>query len=191
MLKCKPESLLIWAIVLLSACVMTPPPVPIEDLVAMRREAAFYYQKGQFSQAAQRYQELATKVPMESELWFLLGNSHARIGNTDQAVKAYREAVIRDPTYAKAWYNMGVLRLMEGTRILLDAEQHLVGNEDLKTAVQQLGEGVLKLIEQENARLESAANVGEVNVDADEVEIIVFDAEPESPAQAEDSGDEE
>ena len=193
----KPELLLLGAMLLSAACAQMPssadPAAPIVDLMAMRRDAATLYKNGDFTAAAQRYQELTKRVPLESELWFLLGNSHARLGNNNQAVRAYREAVIRKPEYAKAWYNMGILRLMEGTRILIDAQQYLASDPQLKTAVQQLGEGVLELIEEENNRL-ARSNAGapdEPLINLDEVEIIIMDRQSESPASGQNAETEE
>ncbi len=100
------------ALLALTGCAVTGREIPEQsDLLQIREEADQAYAAERYTEALPIYQSLAEHVPQDADIWFRLGNLHARLNQPYQAIRAYEEALVREPQRTKAWHNLGVIHL--------------------------------------------------------------------------------
>jgi len=100
------------ALLILAGCATTGGErLPPADLLETREIAEQAYADERYTEALPIYQALAESVPQDAEIWFRLGNIHARLDQPQQAIRAYEETLVRDPGQSKAWHNLGVIHL--------------------------------------------------------------------------------
>ncbi len=170
--------LVVLAVLLVASC------ASMTDLTALaewRTKADKSYQEGKYPTALRYYQKLSKAAPSEAEVWFRLGNTHARMDQTDEAVKAYREAVLRDNRYSKAWYNAGFNQLRASAQTFSEALRYLPESDPVFQIAKSYNEKLLQLMEQQNhALLEMSENKKDKKrVDVSKVEMIVLDGKPQ------------
>lgn len=153
----------------------------LTTLAEWRTKADKAYQEGQYPTALRYYQKLAKATPSEAEIWFRLGNTHARMDQTDEAVKAYREAVLRDNRYSKAWYNAGFNQLRASAQTFSEALRYLPPSDPVFQIAKSYNEKLLQLMEQQNHALlkMSEDKKDPKKVDVSKVEMIVLDGKPQ------------
>lgn len=117
------------------------------DLGQDRQAAYQAYQEGEYALAAERFERLVESVPKDAELWFRLGNAHARSKNPRGAVNAYENALLRDPEMSKAWYNMGLVYLQSALKSFTDMENHVPADDPVGQKARVLREEVFSLLE--------------------------------------------
>lgn len=105
------------------------------------------YNAGDYELAAEKFTTLVQAVPKDAELWFRLGNSHARAKHPKEAVNAYENALLRDPQMSKAWYNMGIIYLQAALKTLTEMEGHVPVDDPVGKKGRELREGVFSLLE--------------------------------------------
>lgn len=170
--------LLVFSLLLLASCASGPDLVTVAE---WRTKADEAYRAGQYPVALRHYRKLSEAVPAEAEVWFRLGNTHARMGQTDEAVKAYREAVLRDRQFAKAWYNAGFNQLRASAQTFSEAMQYLPPDDPVFRIAKSYNEQLLQLMEKQNSELVkmSEKENSPTPVDVDKVEMIVLDGKPQ------------
>jgi hypothetical protein len=109
---------------------------PLTPWVQPEKEANELYNKGTYDQAAEAYRGLLQQQPVEQDkpsqtqpkLWFNLGNSLAKLGDTDKAIESYdafKESgnlQSFDPSeLSKADYNKGTLLAQQDPEAAIDA----------------------------------------------------------------------
>jgi len=153
----------------------------LTTLAEWRTKADKAYQEGQYPTALRYYQKLSKATPSEAEVWFRLGNTHARMEQTDEAIKAYREAVLRDNRYSKAWYNAGFNQLRASAQTFSEAMRYLPPSDPVFQISKSYNEKLLQLMEQQNqALLKMSENKNSPQkVDVSKVEMIVLDGKPQ------------
>ncbi len=170
---------MLLAVVLLAGCMSSP---SLSTLAEWRTKADKAYQDGQYPTALQYYKKLSQATPSEAEVWFRMGNTHARMDQIDEAVKAYREAVLRDSHFAKAWYNAGFNQLRASAQTFSEALRYLPPSDPVFQIAKSYNQQLLQLMEQQNQALEKlSANKKEEQkpVDVSKVEMIVLDGKPQ------------
>lgn len=132
--------LFIPAVLLLGGCAAKAPVVT--------HEAAFQaYQEGNYELAAERFAQLVVQIPKDAELWFRLGNAHAKAKQPKEAINAYENALLRDPQMSKAWYNMGLVHLQAALKTFTDMENHVPPDDPVGKRGRILREEVFSLLE--------------------------------------------
>lgn len=117
-----------------------------DDLRQVEVLAMDAYRRGDWAEAERFYTELGRRVPAEAEVWFRLGNIHARLGRPEEAITAYREALVRDPESAKAWYNMGVLQVRQAMNSFARMQGHVGPEAPLHEQSMRVYEGLKALV---------------------------------------------
>ncbi len=170
--------LVVLAALVLAACASM---TDLSTLAQWRAKADKAYQEGQYSTALSYYQKLSKAAPSEAEIWFRLGNTHARMDQTDEAVKAYREAVLRDNRFSKAWYNAGFNQLRASAQTFSEATRYLSPDDPIYKIAKSYNEQLLQLMEHQNKVLAKAADKeqNKTPVDVSKVEMIVLDGKPQ------------
>ena len=166
------------AVLVLSACASM---TDLSTLAEWRAKADKAYQEGQYPTALRYYQKLSKAASSEAEIWFRLGNTHARMDQTDEAVKAYREAVLRDNRFSKAWYNAGFNQLRASAQTFSEATRYLSPDDPIYKVAKSYNEQLLQLMEQQNTALAKASEKEQNKkpVDVSKVEMIVLDGKPQ------------
>ncbi len=169
---------LLLAVVFFIGCASSP---DLTTLAEWRAKADKAYQEGQYPTALQYYQKLSKAAPSEADIWFRLGNTHARMDQTDEAVKAYREAVLRDNHFAKAWYNAGFNQLRASAQTFSEALRYLPPSDPIFQIAKSYNQQLLQLMEQQNQALEKLSKSKEESkpLDVKKVEMIVLDGKPQ------------
>ena len=88
---------------------------------AVNNLAVFYFNTGDFKQAAQLYQRALQLKPGYMEAWFNLGNAWLNQGKIDSAQYAFEKTIELNPSYSNAWISLGNLANARG-----DAQQQIV-----------------------------------------------------------------
>jgi tetratricopeptide (TPR) repeat protein len=83
-----------------ASSIMAAPPV--EEVFAKANQM---YQKGEFGQAAQAYEEIAEQGIVSSSLYYNLGNAYVKTGEIGPAVLAYARALRENPRDPEAQAN--------------------------------------------------------------------------------------
>ncbi|WP_297526575.1 tetratricopeptide repeat protein [Thiohalobacter sp.] len=141
---------LLLAASLLAGCPATA-PVRSTDLMDLQREAAAAYQAEQWEQALPAYQTLTRRVPRDPELWFRLGNVHARLRQPEEAVAAWQHALTLNPRDGRAWHNIGITRLRQAANAFTQMAQSLPPDDPLQPRALELAEQVLNILEPDAA----------------------------------------
>jgi tetratricopeptide (TPR) repeat protein len=170
--------LMVLAALVLAACASM---TDLSTLAQWRAKADKAYQEGQYATALSYYQKLSKTAPSEAEIWFRLGNTHARMDQTDEAVKAYREAVLRDNRFSKAWYNAGFNQLRASAQTFSEATRYLSPDDPIYKIAKSYNEQLLQLMEHQNKVLAKAVDKeqNKTPVDVSKVEMIVLDGKPQ------------
>lgn len=119
-----------------------------KDLTAERQEAYLAYQDGNYSMAAEKFEDLVQEIPKDAELWFRLGNSYAKVQSPKKAVEAYENALLRNPELGKAWYNMGMIYLQAALKSFVDMESYVSENDPVGTRGRILRDSIFSLLEE-------------------------------------------
>ena len=90
----------------LQPCLAEPPA----DLAAQAERA---YDAGLWEEALEHYSKLAQQSPAMPEVYFRLGNLHARLGRPREAADSYEQALAGNARHAKSWHNLGVVRVRQ------------------------------------------------------------------------------
>ncbi len=105
------------------------PDVP--QSVALQADVDHLLVARQYPQALQILRIAAADTGSDSarraQVHFLLGNTHAQLGNLDSSAANYRRAVALRPGHARAWHNLGI--------VLADRGQHRDAVEAIQRAV--------------------------------------------------------
>ena len=118
-----------------------------KDPIDGHRAAYEAYQAQDYVLAAERFEQLVNDAPKDAELWFRLGNAHARAKNPKQAIVAYENALLRDPEMSKAWYNMGLVHLQSALKSFIDMESHVPADDPVGRRGREMREQVFQLLE--------------------------------------------
>lgn len=96
------------------------------SMPAGERQASRAFRKGDYEQAAIRYQDLSERIPLARHYTFL-GAALGASGDRDEAVEALTKAVEMDPQYGLAYYNRALVqgRMGRKTRSKRDLTQAL------------------------------------------------------------------
>jgi tetratricopeptide (TPR) repeat protein len=116
------------------------------DIFVLNDLAVTSYQQGDLQQALRLYKYLVNKVPEDADLWFRLGNVHARLSHTTLAMQAYEKALLRDPRNYKAWRNISAVKLREAADALTQLMKILPPYHELFDSSLLLTTQVLALI---------------------------------------------
>jgi tetratricopeptide (TPR) repeat protein len=166
---------------LLSACANPD----LETLSQWRVKADQAYQAGDYPKALQYYEKLSKAVPREAELWYRLGNTHARMQRDEDAVKAYREAVVRDTHFSKAWYNAGLSLLRASSATFSESLQYIPESDPVYKISASYNQKLLQLIEEQNTALAALNQKSQQKpIDVKSVEMIILDGKPGSLSNA-------
>jgi len=141
---------LLLAAILLAGC-QAVAPVRTDDLMALEREAASAYQAEDWEKALPAYQALTRRVPRDPELWFRLGNVHARLRQPEEAVAAWQRALTLNPRDGRAWHNIGITRLRQAANAFTQMAQSLPPEDPLQPRALDLAEQVLNILEPDAA----------------------------------------
>lgn len=117
------------------------------DLVATRSGAYEAYQDGRYAEAAEQFELLVAEVPKDAELWFRLGNAHARALQPHKAVAAYENALLRDPRMAKAWYNMGLIHMQAALKSFVEMDAHVAADDPVGRRGRHMRARLLEILE--------------------------------------------
>ncbi len=90
-------------------------PTDSERIRLQLKLAEHFVESGHKTEALKELDQIANSGAFDPQGFYNLGNSFARLGETEAALRAYREAVSqRRGKYSRALNNMGVLLLREG-----------------------------------------------------------------------------
>lgn len=117
------------------------------SLAAVRQKAAEFYEQGNYQRSVFLLTELIEQVPSDTNAWFMLGNSYARLNLGEEAQKAYREVLVRDSKHSKAWFNLVQLQVQELAVMLNDIRQQPGLDEPLKNEAEELLVQVLEVMD--------------------------------------------
>ena len=109
------------------------------------------YQAGDYELAAERFERLVEAAPKDPELWFRLGNAHAKAKHPQEAVNAYENALLRDPELAKAWYNMGLVQLQTALKTFVEMEKYVPADSSVGRQGKELQAKIFTLLEERSA----------------------------------------
>ena len=118
-----------------------------KDLAAERHGAYQAYQAGAYAEAAERFDRLVGEIPRDAELWFRLGNAHAKAMNPKKAIEAYENALLRDPEMAKAWYNMGLIYMHAALKTFIDMEAYRGDDDPIGREGRLMREHLLEILD--------------------------------------------
>ncbi len=74
------------------------------------QEGVTHYNRGEFKQAAAKFQASQLETPENSNVAYNLANSHYRLSRYEEAVEAYKKVLTEKSSpnlKQKSWYNMG------------------------------------------------------------------------------------
>ena len=148
----------------------------LEELDRWRAIADSAYAKQQYPRALNHYLKITESVPHDAEVWFRLGNTYNRLGESEQALESYKEALIRDNTYSKAWYNRSMVQLRMAAETFQEAVMHLRSDDPVYQASMKASEELLELINRSNKMIAGgyATKAKEPVLSPDEVEVIIL-----------------
>lgn len=89
------------------------------------------------------YQEVVRRYPEGAEVWFRMGNCHARLRQRPAAVAAYRQALVLSPSYAKAWHNLVYVESQGLVETLGRMNDQLLADDPVRLQVAKLLERLL------------------------------------------------
>ncbi len=84
--------------------------------------AASAYDNGQWEEALEHYTRLAQEFPKDTEVFFRLGNLHARLGRLREAAENYEKVLANNPRHARSRHNLGVVRVRQAIVALSQAQ---------------------------------------------------------------------
>lgn len=147
---------------LLTACQSNAPLVRQTDtgdksLMAIRMEAVQAYQQRDYQTALPLYIQLTNAVTTDPELWFQLGNIHARLRQPEPAIEAYRAALKLNPRFSKAWHNMGVVQIQQSTNTFTQMLQNTPVNDPLYARGEAISQQLLTILGKKSALPDSAS----------------------------------
>ncbi|MCG8378022.1 MAG: tetratricopeptide repeat protein [Proteobacteria bacterium] len=148
--------LLIIGLIFITACNVqnTKPesePKPdseLQELVSLRQKADSYYHNADWPNAITHYVELIQQVPKDAEIWFRLGNAHARLDQTSSALQAYQRAINLNPSNSKAWHNMGIIQLKLATNTFVNMKNYSNAGDPLHERASQVVDAISELLHQ-------------------------------------------
>jgi tetratricopeptide (TPR) repeat protein len=91
----------------------------VADLVVQAEQA---YDNGQWEQALEHYTRLAQQPLDNPEIFFRLGNLHARLGRLREAADSYERVLAGNARHAKSRHNLGVVRVRQAIAALSQAQ---------------------------------------------------------------------
>ncbi len=145
--------ILLTMIMLISACNMQntkpEPESNLKDLIELRKEADVAYEKGNWGQAIEHYETLSQNITEDVDLWFRLGNAHARLNHPGIALQAYQKALSLDTNNGKIWHNMGIVQLKLATNTFIEMQKHTTADDPLNSRANQVVNAISKLLQQD------------------------------------------
>jgi tetratricopeptide (TPR) repeat protein len=146
--------ILLSIILLITACNMenTKPDSEsysnLEELIVLRQNAEKAYQNDDWAKAIEFYDKLTREVPKDADLWFRLGNAHARLNHPGAALQAYQKALSIDPKNSKIWHNMGIVQLKLATNTFIEMQAYTTPDDPLSIRASHAVHAISKLLQQ-------------------------------------------
>jgi tetratricopeptide (TPR) repeat protein len=144
---------LLTMIMLISACNMQNAKPEsqsnLEDLIELRNQADAAYETGNWNQAIEHYETLSQTITNDVDLWFRLGNAHARLKHPGIALQAYQKALSLDSNNGKIWHNMGIVQLKLATNTFIEMQKHTTADDPLNHRALQVVNAISKLLQQD------------------------------------------
>ena len=120
----------------------------LEDLVKLQQNAQAAYQDKDWDKAVDYYGALTHRIPNDSEIWFRLGNSYARLNKNGAAIQSYQQALSRDSRNSKVWHNLGIVQLKLATNTFIEMQSNTNPDDPLNVRAIQLVDGISRLLNQ-------------------------------------------
>jgi len=146
----------ICLLLLLTACQVNSPLIrdagtKDKSLMTVRKEAIEAYQRRDYQTALPLYTRLTSEVPIDPELWFQLGNIHARLQQPQPAIAAYQAALKLNPSYSKAWHNMGVVQIQQSANTFTQMLQNTPVHDPLYVRGEAISQQLLSILDRKPA----------------------------------------
>jgi len=139
--------------ILISACNVqnTKPKTQsnLDDLIELRKDADVAYETGNWKLAIEHYDALSTEITKDVNIWFRLGNAHARLNHPGIALQAYQKALSLDSSNGKIWHNMGIVQLKLATKTFIEMQQHTTVDDPLNSRANQVINAISELLQQD------------------------------------------
>lgn len=100
-------------IVMLGGCASLSDSTGVRKVLIRQQQADVAYEQGNWTEALIAYHDLLRDLPDDDEIWFRIGNSHARLDQSHDAIDAYRHVLMHDASHAKAWHNTGLMLMRQ------------------------------------------------------------------------------
>lgn len=147
------KSIIVLSVIFLTACniqnTKTDPETELVDLISLQQKANTAYQNRNWEDAIKYYKQLTERLPNDSDPWFRMGNSHARLNQTGSALQAYQAALVRDSKNSKIWHNMGIIQLQQSTKTFVEMQKYTTPGDPLNIRAQQVIDAITKLLNQD------------------------------------------
>ncbi len=115
---------IILAAALVAGCA-TPQQNDRDRALKLNQKALEAEAAGDDTAARSAYAELVEVDPERPRAWFQLGNLAAADGDLDDAVRGFTTALEHDPEYHEARYNLGLVYMRKGAKLLDEARDEM------------------------------------------------------------------
>lgn len=162
---------IVFVIAVVSACAHDSRRAELIDLSSKARQA---YANKDWTNAGRYFLQLTEAMPRDTENWYWLGNTYARLDQPADAVLAYREALLRNTQHSRAWHNLAVMHLRQSAASLLEMQKHINSNDPLYTRSQTMLQSVFELLGSQQMRNKHPADTTEIEWE----DIVIKSREP-------------
>jgi tetratricopeptide (TPR) repeat protein len=107
-----PSALAVLTVGLASVCIAQP----AANINGVFTDGCDLYDQGDFDTAVRHFESLVTKGVRNADVYYNLGNSYYKMGDTGRAVASYRRALLLSPRDKVARANLDLLRSIVGFR---------------------------------------------------------------------------
>ena len=121
----------------------------LEELIKLKQIARVAYQNRDWNKAVEYYGSLSQRIPNDSEIWFRLGNSYARLNKHGAAIQSYQQALSRDSRNSKIWHNLGVVQLKLAANTFTEMQNNTNADDPLNKRATYVINAITKLLEQD------------------------------------------
>ena len=120
----------------------------LEELIKLQQNAQAAYKNKDWDKAVDYYGALTQRIPNDSEIWFRLGNSYARLNKNGAAIQSYQQALSRNSRNSKVWHNLGIVQLKLATNTFIEMQSNTNPDDPLNVRAIQLVDGISRLLNQ-------------------------------------------
>jgi len=121
----------------------------LEELIKLKQNAQVAYKNKDWDKAVDYYGALTQRIPNDSEIWFRLGNSYARLNKHGAAIQSYQQALSRDPRNSKTWHNLGIVQLKLATNTFIEMQNNTNADDPLNRRATYVINAITNLLEQD------------------------------------------